>query len=104
MYNQYTVVGKLGVGSFGDVLKVSELEKDGLGKFDARKIIQKRTLSERRMTGTQALAFNEIEIMKRMHHPHIIHIHEIIDDMADTHMYIIMQYLAKSSIDEYIEK
>ena len=56
------------------------------------------------MTITKNMAFNEIEIMKKLHNPSIIHIHEIIDDKKDDHMYIVMQFLPKNSIEAYIDK
>ena len=68
------------------------------------KVIRKKTLTERRMTGTNMSAFNEIEIIKRLHNPNIIHIHEIIDDKKDDHMYIVMQFVEKCDMDAYIEK
>ena len=61
------------------------------------KIMTRSKMRSRRHTSKFVTTFNEIDIMKKLHHPNIIHLHEVIDDQYEPNMYIIMQYLPKSS-------
>lgn len=41
---------------------------------------------------------NEVEVLKNLHHPNIVHLAEVIDDKADDKLYLVMQYLPGSSL------
>jgi serine/threonine protein kinase len=36
---------------------------------------------------------NELEALKLLHHPNIVHLREVIDDHDEQDLYMIMQYL-----------
>jgi len=83
-------------------MKVTETI-DGIEETFAMKIMQKSKMRSRKQTNKYATTFNEIDIMKKLHHPNIIHLHEIIDDQHDPNMYLLMQFLPKNSIQEFLD-
>ena len=54
------------------------------------KIIKKNRLPS--IAGNQLL-LNEVEVLKNLHHPNIVHLVEVIDDPGDGNLYLVMQYL-----------
>jgi serine/threonine protein kinase len=47
---------------------------------------------------------NEINSMIRLHNPYIIHLHEVIDDPKAPQKYLVMEFLPKKSIQDFIEE
>jgi serine/threonine protein kinase len=47
---------------------------------------------------------NEISCMIRLHNPHIIQLDEVIDDPKASKKYLIMEFLPKKSILEFINQ
>jgi len=47
---------------------------------------------------------NEIDIMLKLHNPHLIHIHKIIVHPEDDFVYIILKYYPNDTLKNYIEK
>lgn len=71
---RYTVTKTLGTGAYGEVKLAFDMAK--CAPF-AIKIIQKRKFS---IGGKQALAIaTEVDILKRIEHPCVIRVHEVID-------------------------
>jgi cyclin-dependent kinase len=93
MINNYHIIEKIGQGSFGEVLKVSNDD----GNIFALKIIDKGDL-ESPDNPKAVMAKNEINSMLRLHNPHIIHLHEVINDPEATNQYLVMEFLPKKSI------
>jgi serine/threonine protein kinase len=54
------------------------------------KIIKKDRLPS--IAGNKLL-LNEVEVLKNLHHPNIVHLVEVIDDPGDGNLYLVMQYL-----------
>ena len=79
--NQYKVDGELGAGAFAQVYKV--LNEDEGGKAYAMKTMSKRRLKRKRV-GRRGSALDnvqrEIAIWKKLHHPRIVPLVEIIND------------------------
>ena len=97
--NQYSVVGDLGRGSYAKVKLV--LHEDTDVPF-ALKVINKSLLKKIRKTGGTALeqARVELAIMKKIAHPRIVRLHEVIDDPTANKMYLIMDYVEGGVVAE----
>ena len=90
--NQYAVVGDLGRGSYSKVKLV--LHNDS-GEPFALKIMNKSLLNKiKKYSGTaMSQARVELAIMKKIAHPRIVRLHEIIDDPIKNKMYLILDYI-----------
>lgn len=75
---KYTITKQLGVGAYGEVRLA--FEKFNCNKF-AVKIIQKKqfTMNGKNQINSNAQIASEIEILKKLNHPCIIGIHEVIE-------------------------
>ena len=83
----YEVLGDLGTGSYGSVKKVRHKQ---LKEIRAMKIILKKSEN----------AKNEIEIMRKINHPHIVNIFDIYEDTKK--YYIMMEYFEGGELFEAI--
>ena len=82
----YEVLSELGSGTFGTVLKVSDVRT---GEVAAMKCISKNKIQRNKM-GDQVK--KEINTMKVLRHPNIIQIKDVL--MDKTHLYITMDYVS----------
>ncbi|WP_300411333.1 serine/threonine-protein kinase, partial [uncultured Alcanivorax sp.] len=96
--NQYVLVKMLGEGAYGKVhLCVSRTD----GKPYAIKIVQKSLLKSRRLVrpgqvdkdSNMAKMQREIAIMKKVYHPNVVNLQEVIDDATDNKMYLVIDYI-----------
>eukprot|EP01065_Artemidia_motanka_P024644 TRINITY_DN2953_c1_g2_i1.p1 TRINITY_DN2953_c1_g2~~TRINITY_DN2953_c1_g2_i1.p1 ORF type:complete len:743 (+),score=215.90 TRINITY_DN2953_c1_g2_i1:284-2230(+) len=91
--NQYSVIGDLGRGSYAKVKLVLHNETD---EPFALKILNKSLLSRiAKASSGSALAQAKVEIavMKKLAHPRVVRLHEVIDDPTADKMYLIMDYV-----------
>eukprot|EP00347_Sterkiella_histriomuscorum_P024516 403330837 len=102
--NQYIVLSELGKGSYAEVyLCVNEENKQ---RF-AMKILNKRKLNKIFISKTRtALQDVEIEIaiMKKLNHPNVVSLIEVLDDPTHDKLYIIMEYLPNGSLMKKLSK
>lgn len=81
----------LGKGSFGKVKKVIDKQTN---KAFALKILNKARLKKKKI-GKSVSAFSliekEIAVMKKLAHPNICKLFEVIDDPAANKLYLIME-------------
>eukprot|EP01060_Flectonema_neradi_P012844 TRINITY_DN19625_c0_g1_i1.p1 TRINITY_DN19625_c0_g1~~TRINITY_DN19625_c0_g1_i1.p1 ORF type:complete len:365 (+),score=66.31 TRINITY_DN19625_c0_g1_i1:72-1166(+) len=92
--NQYSLIQKLGEGAFAKVKLV--VDEDGM--TFAAKIIKKSLMSKRRRrkgscTSYMNMVHTEIAIMKKVRHPNIVVLHEVIDDPLNDKLFMIMEYV-----------
>jgi len=110
--NQYTFEKLLGEGTYGKVKLVHKNEPEN--KF-AAKIIKKDVLKKRRemirdergrVKYKDALenVLMEIAIMKKLNHPNIVKLYEVIDNSESAKLYIIMDFVEKGQIIEWDEE
>jgi len=94
--NEYAVLRDLGRGAYGKVKLVVHVET---GTHAAIKILNKSMLAKVKKGGTGDISssvsalddvIREVAIMKRLNHPNIIRLYEVIDDPECLKMYIIM--------------
>jgi [calcium/calmodulin-dependent protein kinase] kinase len=110
--NQYTFEKLLGQGTYGKVKLVHKNEPEN--KF-AAKIIKKDVLKKRREMIRDERgrvkykdAFEnvlmEIAIMKKLNHPNIVKLYEVIDNPESNKLYIVMDFVEKGQIIEWDEE
>jgi len=105
--NQYTLQGKLGEGAYGVVL---ECEDDKHNKF-AIKYVSKSLLKRqkeytkvgRKMTVTTAFddVKKEIAVMKKLSHPKLVQLIEVIDDPDNDKLFMVMELVNGGQVMEW---
>ncbi|KAH7829453.1 putative Calcium/calmodulin-dependent protein kinase kinase 1 [Monocercomonoides exilis] len=95
--NQYEMRRKLGEGSFGTVWLCLDHQSEPQKKV-AMKILQKQRLANKKkgndaMHSALANVKREIAIMKKLDHPNVVRLIEVIDDPNSDNLYIVMEYL-----------
>jgi len=109
--NEYIFEKSLGKGSFAEV-KLAHLQDNNTQKF-AIKIFKKSFLKQkknldtsrrdRRMTVTTALdnVQHEIAIMKKLIHPNIVQLFEVIDDGSADYLFMVLEYVEDGECMSY---
>jgi len=109
-YNEYKVLKLLGKGAYS---KVKLVIKDDV-KY-AMKIIDKKELKKKKIfkqdkdgnvivTNLLKDALKEIAILKKLNHPNIIKLYEILHNYAKEKIYLIMEYAEYGDIVDYNEE
>lgn len=91
--NQYTIKWEIGVGAFG---KVKFATNNNDGKNYAIKVQNMKKLKRKLlMSGNNSgeLLKKEIAIMKKINHPNLLTLYEVIEDPEDKKMYMVMEYI-----------
>lgn len=96
--NNYVVLGEIGRGSFGKV-KIAENLKTS--EIVAMKIIRMDHFGS--ATAAQELVHRqriqrEIAVMKRVAHPNLVRLHEVIRNPASSKIYLVMDYIPNGVI------
>jgi serine/threonine protein kinase len=91
--NDYLVLGLLGRGAFG---KVKLVESITTGQKLAMKILPapKTKASEKRRLAIQ----REIAVMKRMSHPNMVRLYEVLGNLKSGKLYLVIQYINGGTI------
>jgi [calcium/calmodulin-dependent protein kinase] kinase len=96
--NQYIILGLIGKGNFAKVKKI--FNKDTKETL-AMKVINKQQL-RKRAVGPGTTRFTAVEkevaIMKKISHPFILKLIEIIDDPDHHKQYLIQEFVAKGDL------
>ena len=82
--NNYKVIRKVGKGSYGNIYLA--INENNMEYCAIKKINIKRNALNKNV-------YNEIEIMKLLHHKNIIPLYEIIDNQEINTVYLIMKYI-----------
>jgi tRNA A-37 threonylcarbamoyl transferase component Bud32 len=101
--NQYKLQKLLGEGSFGKVYMC--IDKN-TGKRRAIKIFDKKIISWKLIGKTQTAEMavrREIAIMKKLRHPNIVKLIEVLDQEGDDAIYLVLEYVGKYSVQSKIE-
>eukprot|EP01080_Neovahlkampfia_damariscottae_P000579 gene579-8089_t len=96
--NEYTILSTLGSGAFAKVKLCMNSTND---KPFAVKIINKSLLKSKIVSsGVNALdlARRECLILKKLHHPNIVKLIEVIDDPENNKMFFVMEYVENGPV------
>ena len=98
--NQYTITSDLGKGGFAKV-KLGIIWEEGKYLEYAIKIANKKKINKR-MFVKQNNAFSqlqtEIAVLKKMDHPNVVQLFEVIDDSHKDKLYLVMEFASKGAI------
>ena len=93
----YTLVGRIGGGQFGNVFKgINEKTKEEF----AIKAINKRKMNSNRKLRT--LFDTEVAVMKKIKHPNIIHLHDFLE--TTNNFYLILDYCNGGDLEAHLKK
>ena len=103
--NQYVMLKSLGAGTSGKVVQciVPADKADEEDKTYAMKIITKKKLTSSPMKNSNQTILNELEVMKKLNHPNIVKLHEVINDPDTDKIYFVMDYLPGRTIQQEVE-
>lgn len=96
--NQYLLIKDLGRGGFGKVKLAlhSETKAQYAIKIANKQRLKKKLLTRTKSAYTQLAT--EIAIMKKMDHPNIVKLFEVIDDPNNDNLYLTMEFIKKGSV------
>ncbi|KAG5185695.1 kinase-like domain-containing protein, partial [Tribonema minus] len=96
--NNYILLNTLGTGSYAEVRLAKNKVDNGLY---AVKIINKDVMSRRQM-GKEGTFLDdvkrEIAIMKKVMHPNVLRLYEVMDDPRVHKLYLVLEYMRKGDI------
>ena len=100
--NEYKIGPEIGRGAYGWVVKARQGKQDEV----AIKVMQRSVLKRIRQGKGSAYdgALREIAIMKRLSHPNVVQLHEVIDDPDRDELYLVMELVTGSTLAEPIAK
>jgi [calcium/calmodulin-dependent protein kinase] kinase len=97
--NNYILLDVLGVGSYGEVRMCKDRTTDQLY---AIKIFSKDMLKKKKNGNTVETYFEdirrEIAIMKKLLHPNVLRLFEVLDDPNVNKMYLVLEYMKKGDL------
>ncbi|EGR31463.1 hypothetical protein IMG5_109220 [Ichthyophthirius multifiliis] len=108
--NNYVFLGNLGQGSFGKVKLVVQIQDENI-KY-AIKILKKSILQKRRnyyedqdglikSKDQLELVKREIAIMKKLQHPNVIKLYEVIENQHNDKLYMVLEYAKGGQLIEW---
>jgi len=93
---RYTIGAFIAAGNYGKVKRANRIDT---GAEVAVKIINKKLMSQEE----EKRAMQEIEILKKLDHPNIIHFHEVVD--SRDRLYLFMEYVqGGQTLKQHMEK
>ena len=108
-YNEYKVLQELGRGAYSKVkLVIKENVKYAMKIIDKKELKKKKIFKQDKdgnviVTNLLKDALKEIAILKKLDHPNIIKLYEILHNYQKEKIYLIMEYAEYGDIVEYDE-
>jgi len=103
--NNYILLDVLGTGSYGEVRLCKDRTSDDLF---AIKIISKDLLKKKKAGNTSETYFEdikrEIAIMKKLLHPNVLRLYEVLDDPHVNKMYLVLEYMKKGDLINVLQE
>ena len=81
--NDYLVIGDLGAGTTSLVKKVIHVDDEK--KLSAMKVINRKKINKCHK--------EEVDVLKKLSHPNVCKLHEVIDDNTSSNLYFIMDLI-----------
>eukprot|EP00252_Welwitschia_mirabilis_P020645 TRINITY_DN5099_c0_g1_i3.p1 TRINITY_DN5099_c0_g1~~TRINITY_DN5099_c0_g1_i3.p1 ORF type:complete len:367 (+),score=46.28 TRINITY_DN5099_c0_g1_i3:129-1229(+) len=98
MINNYVRMRKIGGGSYCKVVLYRNKNDE---KLYAMKVFRKSRLSKIRINQLETAmtdVLREASIMKKLHHPNVVKLIEVIDDPNSDHLFMVLEYMEKGWI------
>ena len=104
--NEYRIGREIGRGAYGTVLKARK-PKQASRTYEVAIKVAKRSALKRIRHGNGTVldsALREIAVMKRLSHPNVVRLIEVIDDPARDELYLVMELVTGGTLGEPIAK
>jgi CRP-like cAMP-binding protein len=92
LINKYLIMEELGRGSYGGVYLCRNEET---GQLYAMKMLTRSARHGKQLTETIR---QEIAVMKKLRHPNIVTLHEVIDDPAANQVFLVQEYMEGGTV------
>ena len=103
--NNYIMLDVLGTGSYGEVRMCKERTTDELFGI---KILSKEMLKKKKGGNTTETYFEdikrEIAIMKKLEHPNVLRLFEVLDDPNVNKLYLVLEYMKNGDLLHFIKE
>ena len=104
MLNKYKFIKLLGEGSFARVFlyqHANTKKKYAVKKLDIKKL-RSMQLGTPGITASDCCK-EELKVLKKIHHPNLIWLHEVIEDPSGT-IYLVTEYYPNGSLEEEMRR
>mmetsp|Transcript_32573 Transcript_32573/g.74688 ORF Transcript_32573/g.74688 Transcript_32573/m.74688 type:complete len:568 (-) Transcript_32573:460-2163(-) len=102
--NQYSLSKVLGKGAFGEVFKGTS----GLGAEPVAIKVLNRSILKRKRVGRNGNAYDsvlrEVAVMKRLKHPHVVNLYEVIDDPDKDQLFLVLEFVSGGDLSKPIKE
>ena len=105
--NDYLLGDTLGIGGFSVVRKVSRLNKrTNTTEYFALKIIRRslKVSNNTKKNGGTDIVKKEIALLKKLNHPNVIKLFEVIDDPAHNSLFLVLEYVSDGQLMDRISE
>lgn len=103
--NNYILLDVLGTGSYGEVRLCKDRTTDELFGI---KILSKEMLKKKKGGNTNETYFEdikrEIAIMKKLEHPNVLRLFEVLDDPNVNKLYLVLEYMKNGDLLHFIKE
>ncbi|KAJ1457577.1 kinase-like domain-containing protein, partial [Pelagophyceae sp. CCMP2097] len=103
--NNYILLDSIGTGSYAEVRLCKEKQTDGLFavKIINKELLQRRFAQPGGGTNKEAATMlddvkREIAIMKKLSHPHVLRLYEVMDDPKVNKLYLVLEYMKRGDL------
>uniref|UniRef100_A0A1B6D1P5 calcium/calmodulin-dependent protein kinase n=1 Tax=Clastoptera arizonana TaxID=38151 RepID=A0A1B6D1P5_9HEMI len=104
--NQYSLIDSIGQGSYG-LVKLAYNEEDdthyAMKILSKKKLLKKagcfgRTVPNRKNTNPLDRVYREIAVLKKLDHPNVVKLIEVLDDPTEDHLYLVFELLEHGEV------
>ncbi|POW07170.1 hypothetical protein PSHT_10069, partial [Puccinia striiformis] len=103
--NQYLIKQEIGRGSFGSV-QLAEDAQTGLTKDSKRKFAKELSIINPTIKNDYDALFlirNEVAIMKKINHPNLVRLHEVLDIENQDSLYMVMEFCPGGTLQKLVQ-